>query len=57
MGLFIVQRLMREYGGDIALSSEEGQTVFSGYVPHKKEEIGEKFDTDATNSDAAASNK
>lgn len=56
MGLFIVQRLMREYGGDIALASEEGQTVFSGYVPHKKEEIGEKSDSDATNSTDAASN-
>lgn len=48
MGLFIVQRLLREYDGDITLQSEEGQTVFSGYVPNKKEENAGKSEVDAT---------
>ena len=47
MGLFIVRSLLREYGGDISLHSEEGQTVFSGFVPNKKEENVEKRITDA----------
>lgn len=47
MGLFIVQRLLREYGGDISLESEEGQTVFCGFVPNKKEENVEKRTVDA----------
>ena len=56
MGLFIVQRLLRDYDGDITLQSEEGQTVFSGYVPNKKDENAEKFEGDATKQPACASN-
>jgi sensor histidine kinase regulating citrate/malate metabolism len=33
MGLFIVRDTLREAGGDISLSSGDGQTVFSGWVP------------------------
>ncbi len=33
MGLHIVRRTLAERGGGITLSSDESQTVFSGYVP------------------------
>ena len=56
MGLFIVQRLLRDYDGDITLQSEEGQTAFSGYVPNKKDENTEKSGGDATKQPARASN-
>ena len=33
MGLHIVRRTLHERGGDIAVTSDEKKTVFSGYVP------------------------
>ncbi len=33
MGLFIVRKTLRDRGGDIAVTSGTGRTVFSGFVP------------------------
>lgn len=36
MGLFIVSRTVTELGGKITLESQDGDTVFSGFVPRKR---------------------
>ena len=36
MGLFIVSRTIAELGGRITLKSQDGDTVFSGFVPRKR---------------------
>ena len=37
MGLYIVKRTVQSYGGEIHVTSEEGRTIFSGLIPHRKE--------------------
>ena len=39
MGLHIVRRTLQERGGDIAVESGEGSTVFSGFVPKIAQKI------------------
>ena len=47
MGLFIVSRTIAELGGRITLESRDGDTVFSGFVPRKRLQIGD-VSTDET---------
>ena len=42
MGLYIVQKTLQSYGGEIHVTGEDGRTIFSGRVPHRKEHNGEK---------------
>ena len=37
MGLYIVRKTLAAYGGEIHVTSEDGRTIFSGLVPHRKE--------------------
>ena len=37
MGLYIVRGTLQKYGGEIHVTSDEGRTIFSGLVPHRKE--------------------
>ena len=41
MGLWIVSQAMAQMGGKITLKSREGDTVFSGFVPRKRLQLGE----------------
>ena len=43
MGLHIVRRTLKERGGDIAVESSNGATVFSGYVPKLAAALDEKM--------------
>ncbi len=42
MGLFIVGRTVSEMGGKISLESRDGDTVFSGFIPRKRLQLGEQ---------------
>lgn len=44
MGLFIVKQTLADYGGEISVESDEARTVFSGFVPHLKEQNDAKAD-------------
>lgn len=37
MGLYIVRKTIENYGGEILLTSDSEKTIFSGFVPHKKD--------------------
>lgn len=41
MGLFIVRQTVEELGGHITMETREGDTVFSGFVPRKRLQLGE----------------
>ena len=41
MGLFIVSRTIAELGGRISVKSRDGDTVFSGFVPRKRLQLGD----------------
>lgn len=41
MGLYIVRKTLQEWGGDIAVSSDEKETAFSGFVPKEARPVQE----------------
>lgn len=42
MGLYIVRKTLEKYGGEIHLTSDEERTIFSGLVPHGRENNGKE---------------
>ena len=42
MGLYIVRKTLRRYGGEIHVTSDDERTIFSGLLPHGKETDGKE---------------
>ena len=47
MGLYIVRCTLEKYDGNIHVTSDEGRTIFSGFIPHGRKEHHEQKTTRA----------